>query len=430
MDSKNIEAQKKKAIEYFSGVDWNKSRLGLSRIAELLEKLGNPQKRLKFVHVAGTNGKGSVCAVLASILKEAGYKTGLHTSPYIQRFNERIQIDGKQITDEKIVKYTKIISRYADLMEDHPTEFELVTALAFLYFAENNTDIVVLEVGLGGRLDATNVIDTPEIAVITSIGVDHTAELGNTISLIAAEKAGIIKQGTDVVLYPQVPDAEKVFEKACKNTESVLHRVDTESLAVKSSSTNGQIIDYMGFKNLQLPLLGSYQPMNAATAITAAMLLKNKGWGINENAIRRGISAVRWPARFERVRKAPDVIVDGGHNPNGAAALAETFKQVYPCKKVIFVAGVMRDKNYKDMIKSILPLAKHIVCVTPQNPRALLAEEFAEEFKAQGFSSAEACTDVTAGVKRALEIAKEDDVICAFGSLYMAGQVLDYFEEQ
>ena len=415
------------AAQYLTNTDWRKSRLGLERINELLTKLGSLHEKLRYVHVAGTNGKGSVSAMLAGILHEAGYKTGLYTSPYINRFNERIQVDGQPIGDDALAEVTGQVRQAAETMTDHPTEFELITAVGLKYFYEVNCDIVVLEVGLGGRLDATNIIPVPEAAVITSIGLDHTAELGNTLEKIAAEKAGIIKPGGDVVLYPQSLDVERVIEQTCKERGARLTKVDFESLRVREDNLGGQRFDYGGMRDLHTPLPGDYQRYNAAVALTVTETLREKGWQIGKDAVCRGLEKTKWPARFELVYLRPAFIVDGGHNPQGAVSVRRNLERYFPGRKVTFLIGVMADKDYEEMFSSIIPLAKRIITVAPNNPRALPAEKLADYFKAKGFDRVAARGSVKEGIDAALEAAEEEEVICAFGSFYMAGAVREYF---
>ncbi len=266
------------ALNYIHKVEWRGSRPGLERTFELLRRLGDPQKELKFVHVAGTNGKGSTAAMLASVLETSGYRTGLYTSPFIHRFNERMQVNGQMIGDQELADLTEYIQPFADSMEDPPTEFELITALAMVYFKRSRCQVVVLEVGMGGELDSTNVIDTPEVAVITAIGLDHTRELGDTFAKIASAKAGIIKESGDVVIYGQNPEAEEVFERTAREKHCRLYRPAYDTLRTLSRSLRGQVFDYGAYHGLRIPLLGTYQVNNAAVAITAAEVLARKGW--------------------------------------------------------------------------------------------------------------------------------------------------------
>lgn len=410
------------ALAYIHHVTWRGSRLGLERTRELLERMGNPQSKLKFVHVAGTNGKGSTCAMLANTLTLAGYRTGLYISPFINRFNERMQIDGLPIEDEELAEITALIRPHAEAMADHPTEFELITAIAFEYFLRHSADLVVLEVGMGGELDSTNVIDTPELAIITNIGLDHTRELGPTIADIARAKAGVIKPGGDVLIYDQNPEADAVFAKVCHEQGAKLHVTDHSRVSNVSVSLDELSFDFKPYGRLRCSLLGSYQTKNAAVAITALEILRDKGWHISDRNLKDGLAGVRWPARFEVLGHEPVFIADGGHNPQGVAAVAESLRAHFPGRKITFLLGVMADKDVSHMIDSIGPIAGEFVTVTPDNPRAMSAEELAALLKRLGFI-ATACESVAAGVRLAIDRAGKDGIVCALGSLYMLGDV-------
>lgn len=451
-------------VSYINEPRWRTSRLGLGRMRDLLERLGRPQDSLKFVHVAGTNGKGSTCAFLASILRAAGYRTGLFTSPFIETFEERIRIDGENISQDDLIEATLLVRNQAERMEDHPTEFELMCAVALVHFARRKCDIVVMEVGLGGRLDATNVIDAPEVCIIARIGFDHTDLLGTTLAQIAKEKAGIIKRGAAVVSYPQSAEAMDVVLLAareagasCATPDFSLLEVhpfdlpsaaeavgspaatDGLSLAAASASASAQafrLFSYGGFRGLRTRLLGSYQPQNAALAIEAVYALRNRGWGISDEAVCEGIAGAVWPGRFEVLDANPLTIVDGGHNPQGACALADTLEDVLPGKRVVFVMGVLADKDYLPMIEQVLPYARAFVAITPESPRALPSEELAKDIKARAesfFSGGEEHLAVKASssVRESLEIARslawENDAIVAFGSLYSVAAVKKAF---
>lgn len=427
-------------IAYINTPRWQASRLGLERIRELLERLGRPQDRLKFVHVAGTNGKGSICAYLASILGAAGYRTGMFTSPYIERFEERIRVDGTMISPDDLRDVTLAVREHAEAMAeetgDHPTEFELMTAVALEHFARCGCDIVVLEVGLGGRLDSTNVIDAPEACVIARIGLDHTALLGNTLAAIAGEKAGIIKEGSAVVSWPQEPEAMAVIEHAAAEHGCELRVPDFAQLeegAVKweDGASPFHPFSYKEWADLRTGILGSYQPQNATVALEAVDVLRGRGWRIPDEAVRAGVAQTRWPGRFEIVEggSSPDgfaIVVDGGHNPQGARALADSLAEVFPGRKPVFVIGVLEDKDYPRMLEDVLPLGSAFVCVTPDNPRALPAHKLARAIRwtGQDLLGCSACVNpiVARGfedaLRRARELAGSDGLICAFGSLY------------
>ena len=558
------------AIEYINTPRWLTSRLGLERIRELLDRLGRPQDRLKFVHVAGTNGKGSTCAFTASILAEAGFKTGLFTSPYVETFHERIRVNGRNISDEDLTAATLRVRECAEAMEaeggEHPTEFELMTAVALVHFAHVGCDIVVLEVGLGGRLDSTNVIAAPEVAAIVSIALDHTNLLGNTLAEIAHEKAGIVKEGSTVVSWPQEPSAMEVVEDAVRRVGDKLVVPDFSMLSVGKVTrgaaplTRGTALEHEGHtpcsdspryaaelraehapraqelqagaeggstcetasgrgqhtpcsdsprfaaelraehaaptQKLQasssidvgfggrMPravphepnvpsgtfvraqdclsmayahrtpmsqvesavpmrqfsyrgceyatrLLGSYQPSNAAMAIEIAGALRERGWEIPDEAIARGIAETRWPARFEvldQPASMPTVVIDGGHNPQGAGVLADSLRDVFPGKRPVFLVGILADKDYRSMLRAVAPLASAFVCVTPPNPRALDAADLAETIRETcdelGVrATVEVAGDFDGAVSVARRIAGSEGLICAFGSLYSIADV-------
>ena len=412
------------AIEYIHSVFWKGSIPGLSRTLTLLEKMGNPHKDLKYVHIAGTNGKGSTAAMTASILQKAGYRTGLYTSPYIYRFHERMQINGEQISDEDLVEITQYVKPLADSMEEAPTEFELVCCIAFEYFKRKQCDIVVLEVGMGGEFDATNVIDTPEVAVITNIGLDHTDVLGSTIEEIALTKAGIFKEGGDAVIYRGVPSVEKVFEDVCCQRNVHLKKADFDSLKLLSHGLEGQVFDCGERKALELPLLGHHQLHNAAVVLSIADTLIAKGWNITEQNIRDGLREVSWPGRFDIVSRDPLFIIDGGHNPQCIEALVGNIKDYLTGRKVIALTGVLADKDYGDMYKPVMELVEQFVCITPDNPRKMEAEDLAKYLQAAG-AKAEACASVREAVVRSMELAGKDGVVLCFGSLYSIGSIRD-----
>ena len=414
------------ALTYIHSVCWKGSVPGLSRTQELLQRMGNPEKSLKFVHIAGPNGKGSTAAMTASILEAAGYRTGLYTSPFINRFNERMQIDGHPIADDELAELTESIRPLADAMADSPTEFELITALAMAYFHRHQCDIVVLEVGMGGALDSTNVIDTPEVAILVAMGYDHTKELGSTMTEIASAKAGIIKPGGLVVAYGQNPEAQAVFEQTCRDRGAQLRYPDYHALKAEEFDLDGQTFSYGPYEHLRIPLAGTYQLYNAAVVLTAVDALRQRGWTITDQQVRQGLAATRWPARFEVLRRDPVFIVDGGHNPHGIRGTADSLRKLFPGRKFTFLVGVMADKDVEHILGLIVPLAEQFFCVRPNNPRAMAAEELASRIAAMGVP-ATPCPSVEAGVEAALAAEGRDGVACALGSLYMAGDVRSYF---
>ena len=416
----------KEALAYINALRWYGSRPGLDRIGALLEKLGDPQKNLRFVHIAGTNGKGSCAAMTASVLRAAGYRTGLYTSPYLFRFNERMQLDGRPIGDDTLAALVEEIQPIADAMEEHPTEFEMMTALALLWYAREGAEIVVLEVGLGGRFDATNIIGCPEAAVIMNIGLDHTAVLGGTVEQIAFEKAGIVKPGCEVVLYPQPENVAQVIRARCDALGAALHTADFGQIEPEFDSLEGQVFRYRGVP-YAIPLLGAHQRRNAAVVLELVEVLRARGWRIEEDAVEHGLYAVRWPARFELVHEEPAFIVDGGHNPQCAETVAENLLHYFPDKKRVLLMGVLADKDYPRLTEILAPAADAWVCVTPDSERALPAEALGRELSRFGKPVA-VCGSIPEGVAEAMEQAGEDGAVCAVGSLYMAGAIRACFQ--
>ena len=416
------------AIAYIHSVCWKGSIPGLGRTQELLEKMGNPEKKLKFVHIAGTNGKGSTAAMTASILSKAGYRTGLYTSPYIYRFHERIQVDGVEISDEDLTEITEYVKPLADSMAQSPTEFELVCCIAFEYFYRKKCDIVVLEVGMGGAWDATNVIEVPEVAVITNIGLDHTEYLGDTVEKIAETKSGIFKPHGHGVVYRSTPSVEAVYERVCAERDVSLRKADFDGLVLKAHTLEGQVFDCGSRKNLVLPLLGDHQLHNASVVLSIADTLIGEGWKISEQNIYDGIRDVRWPGRFDIVCRKPLFIIDGGHNPQCIEALVKNIRDYLAGKKVIALTGVLADKDYADMYKPVMPLVDRFVCITPPNPRKLEAEQLARYLRKAG-AQAQASESILDGVKQAMDLAGEDGVVLCFGSLYSIGGIRDALKD-
>ena len=409
------------ALNAIHAVHWQGHKPGLGRTRALLAALGDPHKALRFVHVAGTNGKGSTAAMLDSCLRAAGYRTGLFTSPYINRFNERVQVDGVPIPDGDLVRLVERVQPAAAAMADTPTEFEFITALGMLWFAEQRCDIVVLEVGLGGALDSTNVIDPPECAVITALGLDHVKELGPTLADIAAAKAGIIKPGSPAVSYGGAPEADRVIAAAARACGAPLTVVDFTRLRLRGAGLDGQTFDFDGLDGLTLPLLAGYQPRNAAVAVTALRALRARGWDIPDEAIRRGLASVRWPGRFELLRRSPPFLLDGSHNAHGMRATADSLRSLFPGQKFVFLVSIMADKDADEMLRLLLPLAKAFVTVTAPSPRAIPAADLAARIEALG-GRAEPAASIPAAVERAAALAAGGPA-AALGTLYFSGEV-------
>lgn len=403
------------ALGYIGGVASLGMKPGLGRIEELLARLGHPERALRFVHVAGTNGKGSTSVMIAAALSAAGYRTGLYTSPHLLRVNERMRLDGAEITDAELAGVVTSLAAAAEGMAEPCTEFELLTAAAMLWFARRGADIAVLEVGLGGRLDATNAIPRPDCAVIANIGLDHTGVLGDTVEQIAGEKAGIFKGGL-AASYQQQPSVAAVLRAAAERTGTELHFADFSKLELLSDSLEGQSFRYDGHE-YRIRLLGEHQTKNAAVAITAARLL-----GLPETAISEGLAKAVWPARFELLSREPYFVVDGGHNPQCVATTAAALRRYFPDKRRVLLMGVLADKDWQQMLDILLPCAAEVVCVTPESERAMPAEELCAAIKERGVP-ARAASDIASGVDEARALAGRDGMVCSVGSLYMSGAV-------
>ena len=412
------------ALEYIHSVVWMGSRPGLSRITELCSLIGDPQNDLSFIHIAGTNGKGSTTSMLSEICKASGLKVGTFTSPYVFRFNERMAVNGTPIDNEMLADIIEYIRPYADSMEDSPTEFELITAVGFEFFKRMNCDIVILEAGLGGRLDSTNIIPASKLSIITGIALDHTEILGDTTEKIAAEKAGIIKKGCPVLIGNCDDGARAVIKEKARETNSPVYEVNYDRINNLSMSLEGSTFYFEGYEDkLQILLAGQYQPRNAAVAISAAEIL-----GIDIKHITEGIKAAKWPARFEVLSTSPVVIFDGSHNPEGIRATVDTVKKLFH-GKVNVLTGVMADKNYTVMAEAISEICDKVYCTKPDNPRALDAEKYAE--CCNGFGcNAVGINNVEKAVNTAYSDSMERNVpLLVMGSLYLYSEFREAFDK-
>ena len=414
------------AREYLDQVSKGGSVLGLDNMRELLKRLENPQDSLKFVHISGTNGKGSVLAYVSTVFKEAGYRTGRYISPTLFSYREKIQVNESFIGREDLARLTEEVKKAAEEMQNSgkgfPTIFEIETALAFLYFAEQKCDIVILETGLGGALDATNVITTSVIEVITSISMDHMEFLGDTLGKIALQKAGIIKPHTSVVSAVQDMEAMEVIRDVCRKKECVFDTVDQEQIKDISYGYEGQSFSYKDWKNIKISLMGSYQIKNAALALEAIEALRKLGYELNDKAVYQGMKTAVWKGRFTVISKEPFIIMDGAHNQAAAEELVRSLKLYYPGKKFYYIFGMFRDKDYHQVIRLTAPLAEHIVTVeTPENPRALPAEEL-KKAVAEVNPSVEAAGSLRMAVNQVMEQIDKDAVIVIFGSLSFLGE--------
>jgi len=410
------------ALDFINSISWQGSKPGLSRTFGLLELMGSPEKDLKYIHVGGTNGKGSTCAMVSSILRSAGYKVGLYTSPHIYCFNERIQINGENISDEDLAAVTEFVKPLALSMEDVPTEFELVFCIALEYFKRKGCDMVVTEVGMGGELDATNVIPAPEVAALTNIGLDHTGFLGNTVEKIAQTKGGILKTGSSAVIYPSCNSVVEVLKGICKDRAIPCRVADFGSITPLTHSLEGQTFSCGKRENLFLPLLGQHQLHNCCMVLNIVDILQEKGWNITEENVRDGLRDTVWPGRFHIMGHDPLFIIDGGHNPQCLEALVKNIEDYLQGKRIIGLSGVLADKDYGEMYEPVLPFIEQFVCITPPNDRKLEAAELARHLQAAG-AKATPCDSIAQGVATAKALAGKDGVVLCFGSLYSIGEI-------
>lgn len=414
------------AREYLDQVSKGGSVLGLDNMRELLKRLGNPQDSLKFVHISGTNGKGSVLAYLSTVFKEAGYRTGRYISPTLFSYREKIQVNEKFIGREDLSRLTEKVKAVAEEMQNcaagDPTIFEIETALAFLYFVEQKCDIVILETGLGGALDATNVITTPVMEVIASISMDHMEFLGDTLGKIAYQKAGIIKPDTSVVSAMQQPEAMEVICNVCRERDCTFQAVDPEQIKDISYGYEGQSFSYKNWENIKISLMGSYQIKNAVLALEAINALRKLGYDLKDRAVYQGMKKAIWKGRFTLISKDPVILMDGAHNPAAAEELVRSLKLYYAGKKFYYIFGMFRDKDYAQVIRLTAPMAEHIITVqTPGNPRALPAAEL-KEAVAEVNPSVEAAESLHMAVNQVMERIDSDSVVVIFGSLSFLGE--------
>ena len=463
-------------LQYISEIPWTSRKVGLHRIKALLEALGRPDKDLKFIHVAGTNGKGSVCAMLDAILRAAGLRTGLFTSPHLEKYNERMKVDGKDISNKEFAEVISKIRTAANTLDESPSEFEVLTAAGLQWFKKKKCDIVILEVGLGGEFDSTNVIEHKELAIITPIGFDHTAILGNTLGEIASAKAGIITKDCDVICSRQsregliandYPLREVVKSKMeilnvisakCMEMHAKLHIPDTFGFKLISKDIDGQVFKSRYYDEpLRLNFIGEYQLLNVLTVLEAVKVLNKRGrlnligtsnnkgkQGknlnkpgsgkavkkniiISEKAVRKGLETVTWAARFEVLNRNPVFILDGAHNEHGIDAAVDALRWLFGDKKITYILGILSDKNIDAMLLKLYSNAKNFITLTPESSRALAGEKLAERLRDAGFTAVNFDTPKEA-VEYALGKASEtDDVICSLGSLYLAGTIRECF---
>lgn len=421
------------AMNYITNTSKFGSNLGLSRTEKILELLGNPHKKLKCIHIGGTNGKGSITAMLNEILMEAGYKTGMYTSPFLEEFEERMQINGKNIPKSQLSEVITEVSLAVDevlaLGYDHPTEFEIITCAMFLYFYKQQVDYAIIEVGLGGRLDSTNVI-TPILSIIGSISYDHMQILGDTLGKIAYEKAGIIKDKVPLILYPQKNESFQVIKEKSikKGAKLILVPENSVSFIKVTNSSEGAtlqdiLIETKNNKyNISLSLLGKHQLLNCATVIYAVEQLISMGLAIKNDHISSALNKVRWPGRLEIMGKNPMIVIDGAHNIDGIKNLCDSIDTYFSYKKLVLILGILADKQVKDMVETIVPKAEKVIAITPHSERAELAEELAEIIKLYN-TKVETFKDYEEALKAGISYCDAGDLLLISGSLYMIGDM-------
>lgn len=402
------------------------SVLGLDNMREMLKRLGNPQDDLEFVHVAGTNGKGSVLAYISTVLAQAGYRVGRYVSPPIYTYLERMEINGIAIGEEEFARHLTAVAKViASMTEEglpHPTPFEIETAVAFLYFKEEKCDIVALETGLGGLLDATNLITTTKLAIITSISMDHMDYLGHTLREIAKNKAGIIKPGCQVVTTCQKDEAMEVVKSTCKRCQVPMYVADKREAHVKTGNYLGQVFQYHG-ETYEIHMAGVFQIENAVVALKALELLQESGYSITREQMFQGMKNTQWGGRFTILEKEPVFIIDGAHNPAAALKLEESIQEYFPNKNIYYIMGVFKDKEYEKVARITAPYAKEIFTVaTPNNERALSPETLAQVVKKYNTHVSPRAT-LEEAVEAAYSRAGKEDVIIAFGSLSFLGSI-------
>lgn len=419
------------AMKYITEVGNFGSNYGLERTYRLLEILGDPQKELKVIHIAGTNGKGSTTAMITEILKGAGYKVGMYTSPFLEEFEERIQINGENIYKEVLANLMTEVKVAVDKVIDegynHPTEFEIITVLMLLHFKREKVDFAVIEVGLGGRLDSTNVVN-PILSIITSISFDHTNLLGNTLSEIASEKAGIIKSGIPTLIYPQQKEALDVIEEKCIYANSKLYKIDESTiqlLKIEKGDSPYQEVEIKGDSNyiIRLPLLGEHQVLNLAVAVKAIEILNNNYIEkISKETIEKSIMMVKWKGRLEVLKNKPLVVIDGAHNIQGISKLRTNIDKYFNYENLYLILGILADKDVEEMVKVIAPIAKKVYAVTPNSDRAELALDLREEVIKYN-SHCEAFESYDEAYLKAINDSTDKDLVLASGSLYMIGDM-------
>jgi len=424
--------QRDEVLKELYGLERFGIKLGLANITDLLHRIGDPQTRFPAVHVTGSNGKGSVCAFTDSILRAAGHRTGMYTSPHLIRFNERIVVGGREISDDDVVRLYELVKPHAASMAaeskaKQPTFFEMTTAMAFEYFAEKGVDVAVVEVGMGGGMDATNVV-RPDVCILTRVSLEHTEHLGKTIARIAGEKAGILKPGVPVVTLDQ--EALGVIRKKAGELGCPMTIVGQDfEFNGTSNGLAGQAVHCLGPPAITVStsMIGGHQAENVALALAAAAALESRGWKIGEKAKREGVERTVWPARFQLVRETPPVVIDGAHNPGGAKSLVQTAQECFPGKRLVLVTGMLVDKDLETFADTLAPVVAHVVSTRPGSWRAFESQEVADAYKKRGVST-EAVDAVPDAIRRGLSLASAEHPLLIAGSLYLAGEALGLFQ--
>jgi len=404
----------------------------LRRVEELLARLGNPHLAAKSVHIAGTKGKGSVAAMVASALSLSGYTTGLYTSPHLHTWRERMRVDGALISEEEFVALVTRLKPEVEAVNQKATygqltTFELLTALGFAFFKRKEVEFQVLEVGMGGTFDATNVI-TPEVCIITSISLDHTEVLGNSLPKVAGEKAGIIKPGSIVVTSPQPDEVARVIEETCLNRDAELVRVGSDvtwqSLGFDSDRQSLKVQGRLNNHKLSIPLLGQYQLENAAVAVAALEVLAERGFNISKDSIINGLAKVSWPGRLQILSRHPLLVVDGAHNPDSARKLKQSLEQYFGFDRAILVIGVSCDKDVAGIVSELAPLFGKVIVTRSRHPRAMVPLPIAAEFTSHG-AEVQVVEDIPTALTLALGMAGARDLVCVAGSLFVVGEAIE-----
>ena len=421
----------KEALKYIEETHKFGIRLGLDNMTKLLDLLGNPQDNLNIIHMSGTNGKGSTCSFITSILKEAGYKVGLYTSPFLETFTERIRINGENIPEEDVARIISLIKEKIEQMVkegySYPTEFEIVTTMAFYYYYEQNVDYVALEVGLGGRYDATNIIKSSQVSVIGSISLDHTNILGDNISKIAYEKGGIIKENGVAIVYNQSDEVKNVIKQICYDKNATYIETNFDDIDIKKSDIYSQVYDVTifdeSYENIEIKLIGEHQINNSILALTVIKYLEgNKGLKIDDKSIRKGLINTKWPGRIEKISENPLFIIDGAHNEDGALSLAKAIDKNFKYRNLTLLIGMLEDKDIDSVLDILIPKFNKVITTTPDNPRAIDSSKLKDKILRYTDNVVDK-NDIEKALNYTLESSSDNDVIISAGSLYMIGSI-------